>query len=308
MGQYLKSAREKKYYDVFSSMFNDLLYKTTVKASNFFTMEQVHHELQKLSSREEGCYDFMMRRKHVSSSVAYVALPEDSSREMCSIFDEDTVVSTARSAADRLAEESMVVGMVAYYDCPPKGDLVQRRSPAASKPMREGNAKEVHQPQNDQTGHAAGQCLDRSAGRLKDAAKDHQRGGGKDHHLKDQPVLQVDHRDQQEQPADEQARDQDQRIRPSSEEPDRQGQPCQLDHPCPGSPSGAAVGATTAAKDDIGQGDPGTSRAGCTAVEATPVRRTALVGQRVGQPVHGGSAKQADRSKDDDHRAWIIRI
>ncbi len=54
MGQYLKSRREKRYYQIFSTMFNDMLSRRTTKKTNFFTMDQVFTELQKLSDARAG--------------------------------------------------------------------------------------------------------------------------------------------------------------------------------------------------------------------------------------------------------------
>ncbi len=54
MGQYLKSHREKRYYRVFSTMFNDMLSRRTTKKSNFFTADQLFGELQRLSNNEAG--------------------------------------------------------------------------------------------------------------------------------------------------------------------------------------------------------------------------------------------------------------
>ena len=70
MGQYLKSRREKKYYQIFSAMFNDMLSRRTTKRTNFFTMDEVFSELQKLSSHEQGCFGYMMERKKLSGSVS----------------------------------------------------------------------------------------------------------------------------------------------------------------------------------------------------------------------------------------------
>jgi diguanylate cyclase (GGDEF)-like protein len=126
-GQYLKSKREKRYYDIFSTMFNDLLSRSTVKKTNFFTMDEVYSELQKLSSSEESCLQFMMGVKRFSPSVGYVALSEESSMTMHESFDGDTVVSTARIVADRLAEESARLSLVAYFDDAKKSDLIQFR-------------------------------------------------------------------------------------------------------------------------------------------------------------------------------------
>ncbi len=127
MGQFLKSRRERRYYEIFSGMFNDLLAKTTTKRSNFFTKDQVHDELQRLSSCEVACFRFMMDRKRFSSSVGYVALSQESTAAMHESFDAETIVSTARLVADHLAEESARVSLVAFYDAPEKGDLIQFR-------------------------------------------------------------------------------------------------------------------------------------------------------------------------------------
>jgi single-stranded DNA-specific DHH superfamily exonuclease len=45
---------------------------------------------------------------------------------------DDAIVSTARVVADRLAEASGKLGLVAYYDNPEHGDLVQFRLRRAS--------------------------------------------------------------------------------------------------------------------------------------------------------------------------------
>jgi diguanylate cyclase (GGDEF)-like protein len=127
MGQYLKSRREKKYYQIFSGMFNEMLSRRTTKRSNFFTMAEVYSELQKLSSFEQGCFRYMMERKRSSGSISFVALSEAESKPLFDTCDLDTVVSAARVITDKLAEESGKLGLVAYYDQPERSDLVQFR-------------------------------------------------------------------------------------------------------------------------------------------------------------------------------------
>jgi len=127
MGQYLKSRREKKYYQIFSGMFNEMLSRRTTKKSNFFTADQVFSELQKLSTHEEGCFTYMMDRRRVVGSVGLVALSAEDMAPLYAGCDEDTIVSTARVLADRLAEESGKLGLVAYYDNPERSELVQFR-------------------------------------------------------------------------------------------------------------------------------------------------------------------------------------
>jgi diguanylate cyclase (GGDEF)-like protein len=127
MGQYLKSRREKRYYQIFSGMFNEMLSRRTTKKSNFFTMDQVFSELQKLSTSEQGCYSAMIDRKQVHGSLVFVALSPDEMAPLHAACDDDTIVATARVIADRLAEESGKLGLVAYYDNPERSDLVQFR-------------------------------------------------------------------------------------------------------------------------------------------------------------------------------------
>jgi diguanylate cyclase (GGDEF)-like protein len=127
MGQYLKSRREKKYYQIFSAMFNEMLSRRTTKRSNFFTMDDVFGELQKLSSSEQGCFGYMMGRKKRVGSISMVALSAEEMEPMYSSCDDDTIVSTARVITDKLAEESGILGLVAYFDNPSRSDLVQFR-------------------------------------------------------------------------------------------------------------------------------------------------------------------------------------
>jgi diguanylate cyclase (GGDEF)-like protein len=127
MGKFLKSERERRYYRIFSTMFNAMLSRSTVKRSNFFTMDEVYRELQKLSDKEQRCYTFMMDRKRFSGSVGYVALSAGDMEPLYRTLDDDTIVSTARAVADRLAEESSKLGLVAFYDNPGRSDLIQFR-------------------------------------------------------------------------------------------------------------------------------------------------------------------------------------
>jgi diguanylate cyclase (GGDEF)-like protein len=127
MGQYLKSRREKRYYGIFSAMFNDMLSRRTTKKTNFFTMDQVFSELQKLSKNEAGCFSYMMERKRSSPSIGIVAMSLEAMAPLYAECDNDTIVSTARVIADRLAEESGKLSLVAYYDNPERGDLIQFR-------------------------------------------------------------------------------------------------------------------------------------------------------------------------------------
>lgn len=127
MGQYLKSSREKRYYHIFSSMFNQMLAKETTKDSNFANMDQIHAELSTLSGQEEHCFATMIRRKKLWSSIGYIVLTQPEMRRLYGKYDSDLIVAVSRTVVDALAEESGKLGLMAYYDNPRESDLVQFR-------------------------------------------------------------------------------------------------------------------------------------------------------------------------------------
>ena len=127
MGQFIKTKRERHYYQLFSGLFNRYLTEQTTRDTNFSDKDEVFQEMQKLTKEEEHCYQYFMKRKLVTSSVGYVALDgEDTAPlyESCSV---ETIVVVARAVADSLAEESGKLGLVAYYDEPGTSDLIQFR-------------------------------------------------------------------------------------------------------------------------------------------------------------------------------------
>ena len=127
MGQFLKSSRERRYYEIFSGIFNNLLTKETTKDTNFSNMEEVFNELQRLSRKEEICYNYFIDRKKFSPSVGWVTISARDMRRLVKKCDNETIVSVARAVCDTLAEESGKLSLVAYYDNPAESDLVQFR-------------------------------------------------------------------------------------------------------------------------------------------------------------------------------------
>ncbi len=129
MGKYLKTRREKWFYSLFSSMFNEMLTKKTHKHSNnFSTMKEVFTELQQLSKQEDECFTLMMAQKvNISSKIGTVIVNRDIVQHMASIYDHETIVSVARYAADSLAEYTHLLSLVVYYDDSEKSDLIQFR-------------------------------------------------------------------------------------------------------------------------------------------------------------------------------------
>ncbi len=127
MGQFLKSNREKRYYKIFSNMFNLMLTKETTKETNFANMNDIHRELTTLSGQEESCYRYMIGRRRAFPSIGYVVLTKEDMRKLYKRYDNDMVVAVSRTVVDALAEESGGLGLVAYYDNPKESDLVQFR-------------------------------------------------------------------------------------------------------------------------------------------------------------------------------------
>jgi len=126
MGLYIKSRRQKRYYDIFSNLYNALLVRSTTQESNLMNKDEVFREIQRLSTGEERCHRYFMDRKKFSDSIAYVVLDGADMERLATEFDNDTIVSVSRSIADHLAEESGRLGLVAYDDSSQSG-LVQFR-------------------------------------------------------------------------------------------------------------------------------------------------------------------------------------
>ncbi len=125
MGQFLKSKREKRYYRMFSTLYNSLLVTETVKKTNFMNMEQVFKEIQRLSNHEERCHNYIIERKAMAPSVGYVILTQEDMKTLNGLFDSEIIVNSMRVVADDLAEESGKLSLVVSDD--PSSDLVQFR-------------------------------------------------------------------------------------------------------------------------------------------------------------------------------------
>lgn len=126
MGRFIKSKRQKRYYDLFSGLYNTMLEGNTTKITNLTNKEQVFLEIQRLSAKEDRCFSYILDRKKSSPSIGYAVLTRDDMARLSEEFDEETIVSVSRSITDRLAEESRRLGMVAYDDSARTG-LVQFR-------------------------------------------------------------------------------------------------------------------------------------------------------------------------------------
>jgi nanoRNase/pAp phosphatase (c-di-AMP/oligoRNAs hydrolase) len=90
-------------------------------------MNQVFQEIQKQSEVEARCVSFFMERSRRSGLLSYALLDDKDSGRLARQFDKDTIVATARSVADALAEQSGRIGLVCYCEPPSDSDLVQFR-------------------------------------------------------------------------------------------------------------------------------------------------------------------------------------
>ena len=127
MGKFLKSSRERRFYAIFSNMFNQLLASITTSDANFSNKEEVFVELGRLSRDEGQCTQIMLNKKVLSHFIGYVVLDEQESNNLYRTFSKDTLVSVSRSISDTLAEESSFLSLVVYYDPPGGSELIQFR-------------------------------------------------------------------------------------------------------------------------------------------------------------------------------------
>ena len=127
MGKYLKTAREQRFYRIFSSMFNELLTDQTTKAGNFSNQEEVFNELGRLSDDEARCHSAFLNERRESRYVGYVVMDKVAMEAIYGEFNHDTIIAASRSIADILAEESGYLSLVVFYDHPSVSDLIQFR-------------------------------------------------------------------------------------------------------------------------------------------------------------------------------------
>jgi nanoRNase/pAp phosphatase (c-di-AMP/oligoRNAs hydrolase) len=128
MGKYLKTSRERRYYQIFTGIFDRLLFEKTVKGrGNLSSMEAIFDVIQRFSVQEKKCYDGIMALRHKSKLVQYVCLDKALSVEMFDLYGAELMVNISKTVADTLAEECGRLGMVAYYDDDALSDFIQFR-------------------------------------------------------------------------------------------------------------------------------------------------------------------------------------
>jgi nanoRNase/pAp phosphatase (c-di-AMP/oligoRNAs hydrolase) len=128
MGKYLKTKRERSFYERFSSLFDRLLaQKTAIGSKNFTSKEEVFDAIASLSAEEEECFRRMMKARTSLPSLEYVLLGEAEASAIHDEYGEETMTTIAKSVADALAEEGGKLGLVAYPDHASVSELLQFR-------------------------------------------------------------------------------------------------------------------------------------------------------------------------------------
>jgi len=148
MGKYLKTNKERWFYRTFSNLFNRMLQTKTEKgSSNFSSMEQVFQAIEDLSQEEKKCFETILRKKQTLSGLAFAAFDQEESRELFSTYGVDTVIAVTKTVADKLAENSGKLGLVAYYDPPEVSDMIQfrlRRAPGYTEADLRSVLEQMH--------------------------------------------------------------------------------------------------------------------------------------------------------------------
>lgn len=128
MGKYLKTRRERWFYELFCSRFDQLLaQKTRAGTGNFTSKEEVFSAMASLSSEEQECFELMMSKRARSPSMCYALLDAREVTRMRKDYGDETMTAIAKAVADALAEESGRLGLLAYPDHPDISDFVQFR-------------------------------------------------------------------------------------------------------------------------------------------------------------------------------------
>jgi nanoRNase/pAp phosphatase (c-di-AMP/oligoRNAs hydrolase) len=129
MGQFLKTPKERRFYELFSNIFNQMLtQKTRRDSSNFSSMKEIFSVMQNLSDREDNCFQAMSRYRVPSApQIGTIIIPPEEMLPIAQEFDHETIVTVARYLADSLAEKSGYLSFIAYADIQEESSLIQFR-------------------------------------------------------------------------------------------------------------------------------------------------------------------------------------
>lgn len=119
MGRFIKTRRERQYYERFTTRFERILTEKTHKDSgNLATKEQIFSTLMALSNDEESCWKDLMSRVRKEEGVFSIVLDSEESKTLIDRYGNDICVAVSKSISNQLAEDSGKLGLVAYYEYP----------------------------------------------------------------------------------------------------------------------------------------------------------------------------------------------
>jgi nanoRNase/pAp phosphatase (c-di-AMP/oligoRNAs hydrolase) len=128
MGQFLITPQQRWFYDWISGVFDRMLSSKTYKdSSNFASKEEVFSAMSALSNAQKECFVYLMDRKRALYGLSAVVLNSEESAYIHERYEHDIFIGVVKTVADRLAEESESLGLVAYYDAPGISSLIQFR-------------------------------------------------------------------------------------------------------------------------------------------------------------------------------------
>jgi nanoRNase/pAp phosphatase (c-di-AMP/oligoRNAs hydrolase) len=127
MGKYLKTRREKRYYDLFVEMFYKMAGENGQKNKIHSSIESVFDVIKNFSVREKHCYDKILEKQQAGKSMHYVCLDSAASAELFAVFGDETIVNVAKAVVNSLAETFGNLGLVVYYDDDSHSNFIQFR-------------------------------------------------------------------------------------------------------------------------------------------------------------------------------------
>jgi nanoRNase/pAp phosphatase (c-di-AMP/oligoRNAs hydrolase) len=126
MGRYLKTKKERWYYEEISGRFQALLGGLVPKSVDFST-EDMFDVIYTFSVQDKRCFDAIMEFSRESKSIYYIVLSKDDSQALIDKYSMERVVTVSKVAADTLAERSGKLGFVVYHDDERDSRFVQFR-------------------------------------------------------------------------------------------------------------------------------------------------------------------------------------
>jgi nanoRNase/pAp phosphatase (c-di-AMP/oligoRNAs hydrolase) len=126
MGRYLKTKKERWYYEMVSARFHALLGNVVPETVKFST-DDMFDIIYTFSVQDKRCFDALMDFSRESASIYYIALSGETSQMLIDRYGSERMVTVSKVAADTLAERSGRLGFVVFHDDERDSRFVQFR-------------------------------------------------------------------------------------------------------------------------------------------------------------------------------------